>query len=631
MPIQNKTKSSGSMHNPFRTYSNHIYPKTINDAFKWALWFWDRNAKYRTAVQKVVSYFVSGFTVSQDTGPSEEVDPDVISTFESLLDDTYNAQSFLVQFGIELAAMGNVFVSAERILSRSLLCPREDCGWQMAVKHLRKGRDYEWQKGSFKGKCPKCGKDVTYNIKDTQATDSEGRKLRFIFRDAVDMHIQFNRLTGTYRYFYKMPHEIRDAINRGDSVYLEDSPKVFLEAAKSGSLIEFPADNFFSMRTNTLSSLDTMYKGWGIPLFMTSFDNFIRLQHLDKFNEAITMDYIAPTRMISPAPQNLQAGVTDPNRMSISGDVFRNFIQNSLKQVKENPTTWIVSPIPVNYQMLGGEAKDLAPVELMEWYVTQILSDMGIPSEFRQTSFQVVAPTMGLRMFERQWIHFAKGLNKCARWKADRIAQAHNMENMTCELDMTSFVEDDMNKHTLLQLMQGGIIAKTNVLKRFGVDFKEDAKLRIQEQKQEEELAQEQMDGMEDKELVASVMPPAGAVGIGQAQMNIEQMQQQAMGGAGAQPQQPGQPQQPMQPMGGGGGMPFNQGQSQSAGVEQMFQDAMGMAQELYNVPQQVRTQQLIQLKTTNPELHAMVKQQLTDMKQQVASDAVAQSQQPQG
>ena len=41
----------------------------------------------------------------------------------------------------------------------------------------------------------------------------------------------------------------------------------------------------------------------------------------------------------------------------------------------------------------------MAPVELMEWYVGQILSDMGIPQEFRQTSFQMVGPTMGLRMF----------------------------------------------------------------------------------------------------------------------------------------------------------------------------------------------------------------------------------------
>ena len=628
--IRDRMASKGSLHNPFRTYSNHVYPKTIAEVFKWALWFWERNAKYRTSVQKVVSYFVAGLNTTQETGPNDSVDPDVVESFEKLMEDSYNTMPFLVRFGVELASMGNVFVSAEHILARTLLCPRDGCGWQMALRQLRKGRDYEWTKGTFTGVCPGCHQKVKYKFQDARASNDRGCKLRFIFRDAKDMHVQFNRLTGTYRYFYKLPDDIRDAINRGDAVYLEDSPKVFLDAAVSGDLIEFPESNFFSMRTTTLSALDELYKGWGVPLFMTAFDNFLRLQHLDKFNEAVTMDYIAPTRMLSPSPQNLQAGVTDPNRMSISGDTFRRFIQDSLGKVKENPTTWIVSPVPVQYQMLGGEAKQLAPVDLMEWYVTQILSDMGIPQEFRQTSFQVVAPTMGLRMFERQWIHFAKGLNEYTRWMAGKVAQAHNIENMICELDMTSFVEDDMNQQNLLQLMQGGMLAKTNILKRMGVDFAEDAKLRIQEQKKEAELMEEAQKGAEDQEIVGSVMPPAGSVGIGQAQMSIEQMQQAAQGGDPAMGGQPMQPGQPMAPM-GGGGMPFSQGQSQSAGVEQLFQEAQQMAQELYNVPQNVRTRQLTQIKATNPELHAMVKQLLTDMKQDIASDAVAQSQQPQG
>jgi hypothetical protein len=47
--------------------------------------------------------------------------------------------------------------------------------------------------------------------------------------------------------------------------------------------------------------------------------------------------------------------------------------------------------------------------------------------------------------------------------------------------------------------------------------------------------------------------------------------------------------------------------------------------------PPNVRRQQLTQLKASNPTMHAFVKQILNDMSQQVASDAVAQSRQPQG
>lgn len=626
--LLDRNGSKGSLHNPFRTYSNFIYPKTIDEVLIWAMWFWDRNAKYRTAIEKVVSYFVAGIGVTQSK-ESGEVDSDAVEAFKDRLTDDYELLTLTQRFGVELAAMGNVFVSCERIFSRELLCPNKDCGWQMHLKNLRKGRDYTWDGKNFRGRCPKCGKEVIYTVKDVPSQTQDGRKVRFVFRDAVDMYVQYNRLTNSFRYFYKLPDQIKNAIRKGDTVYLEDSPYVFLEAANTDALIEFPEDNFFSMRTTTLTALDKLYKGWGVPLFMSSFDNFIRLQHLDKFNEAVTMDYIAPTRVLSPQPANLKAGVDDPNRMPMSGAMFRSFMQESLKKVKENPTTWIVSPVPVQYQMLGGEAKQLAPVDLMEWYVTQILSDMGIPQEFRQTNFQVVAPSMGMRMFERQWIHFAKGMNKFVNWAGSRIADIENIENMTVTLDVTSFVEDDMNKQVLLGLMQGGMIAKTNVLKRMGVDFEDDAKLRMHEQKKEQDIAMEMQADQQNAEMVQSVIPPAGSVGVGQAQMNIDQMAAAAQGQMA--PQGPAGPAAPAAPMGGGAPMPFSQGNSQSAGVEQLFQEAQSIAQQLYNAPQQVRTQQLTQLKANNPSLHAMVKQMLVDMKQQVASEAVAQSQMPQG
>lgn len=615
----------GSLHNPFRTYSNFIYPRTIYEVLIWALWFWERNAKYRTAVQKVVSYFIAGLDV-QSLGEQEESDPDDIEDFKDRLDRVYDALEVTNRFGIELASLGNVFVSAERIFSRMLLCP--DCRrWEMALKQLRKHRDYEWDGKNFTGECPLCHKNVVFTVKDVPAQTPDGKKLRFIFRNPQDMLVQYNQLTGSYRYFYKLPDNIKDAIKRGDQVYLEDSPKVFLEAALTDDYIEFPEDMFFHDRTATLASMDRLYKGWGLPIFMPCFDEFIRLQHLDKFNEAVTMDYIAPTRIISPEPANLKAGVDDPNRMPMSGAVFRSFMQSSLKQVKENPTTWIVSPVPVQYQMLGGEAKQLAPVDLMEWYTTQILADMGIPQEFKQTNFQVVAPSMGLRMFERQWIMYAKSLHRFTNWLGQKVCDIENIENMRVDLDITSFVEDDMNKQILISLMQGGVIAKTNILKRLGVDFQKDLDQRMQEQKAEQEAAMDMQTQDEGKQMVQSVMPPPGSLGVNQAQMAI----QSAMGGGGeGAPAMPGAPAAPAAPMGAGaGGMPG--GAAQPGTPEQMWQQANDIANQLYNAPSNVRRSELVNLKSTNPQMHSFVKSILQQMEQQVSSDAVAQSKAPQG
>ena len=111
----------------------------------------------------------------------------------------------------------------------------------------------------------------------------------------------------------------------------------------------------------------------------------------------------------------------------MSGSTFRNFMLSSLNKVKSNDTTYIVSPVPVNAQMVGGEAKELAPVNLLEWYADQIMQDLGIPMEFKQSSFQVVAPSMGLRMFERQWVMFAKSLHKFTNWVGNKVCDVDNI------------------------------------------------------------------------------------------------------------------------------------------------------------------------------------------------------------
>lgn len=297
----------------------------------------------------------------------------------------------------------------------------------------------------------------------------------------------------------------------------------------------------------------------------------------------------------------------------------------AVKTNNANPTTWVVAPFPVQYQMLGGQAKQMAPVDLMQWYVTQILSDMGIPQQFRQTTFQVVSPSMGLRVFQRMWIHFVKNLNKFVRWAAAQIAQAHKVEQLDVSLDTTSFVQDDFNKQVRLQLMQGGIISKQQGLSPFGIDHKQDAKKMREQEAAMIQRDQQMQASMQGIQMVSSVMPPGGGVGVMQAQQNIDNM---AAAAQGAPPQGAMPPAGPAGPA--GPAMPFGTGNSQSATMQQLYANAQAQADRIYQVGQQygpaARKQQLRALRQNDKILHAQVIQLLQAKDQQVASQAVAQS-----
>ena len=588
----------------------------------------DRFPVIGRAINKVVRYFAADISITAQTSVSQ-VDNDSIEATERLLKENYDLLEFIIKAGEELATMGNVFIYAVPVIQRSLGCPK--CKTVKALSKMYPHVDYEWD-GKFKGKCS-CGYKGYFTVIEKQIADNKGRKLHFKCMSPYDMLLKYNELTDSYTYLYKMPSHMRTAIVQGDPVYLNNTPMVFLKGAFSGDYIQFPEDKFLHMRVESLASMDRYYKGWGTPMFLSSFNDILRLAYLDKFNESVATDFIAPVRMISPPPQNLMAGNDTLRQNPISGYQVKNFIFQAIKGVRENASQWVVSPFPLNYQMLGGEAKQLAPVELMKWYEERIQQNMGIPVELRQTTFQAVAPSIGLRMFERQWIHYSSSLEYGLIWAADLICSAHMMEKVKVSLDKTSFVEDDMHKQTVLSMAGSGMISQDTVLGTIGLDYKEEQKKTLQEQQFMAEEAAKTQSAQQEMEMTSSVLPPAGSVGVGAAQYNMELVQQQNM------PQAPGgamPPEAAGAPAGGGmPAMPAGLENSRSAGVEQLFQQAQQTAEEIFNIGitqgSGARRSALVKLKAQNPDLHAQVTAILKQRDQDTASQAVAQSKMPQG
>lgn len=621
--------------NPFSTRSNKFFPKTIKQCFDWAQYMHDRFPVIGRAINKVVRYFAADVSISSQQDP-DKVDHQKLNYMQKLIKTDYDMLEFLIQIGQELATMGNVFIYAMPVIKRNLCCPQ--CSHIAAIDNLTPKIDYQWEQGQFKGVCPKCGKKIVYKTVEKQTTDSRGRKLIFRCISARDMLLKYNQLTGEYTYLYKMPGHIKQAIVQGDPVYLRATPKVFLQGAFTNDFIMFPKDKFIHFRTDTLSTMDRFYKGWGTPLFLSSFNNVLRLAYLDKFNEAVATDFIAPVRLISPPPQALMAG-QDQLRQPISGHAVKQFLFDAIKGVRENATQWVISPFAVNYQMLGGEAKQLAPVELMKWYQDRILQDMSIPLQLRQTSFQAVAQSMGLRMFERQWIHFSNNLEHALDWLVDRICQAHMTDKVRVTLDKTSFVQDDMHKQTILSMAGSGMLSNDTILKTLGLDFQEEKAKLDKEQVQNAEDSLKAMSTEQEIQMVSSVLPPAGSQGVGAAQFNMEQVQSANMpqdpaaAGGGAMPAGPGGAPPPTMP--GAPGTPQGSGNSRSMALEQLYQEAEAKADQIFNIGvtqgSGARRSALVTLKAQNPELHAQVKQILQNKDQQTASQAVAQSKMPQG
>ena len=599
-------RDSTDITNPFQTFSNVIWPRTVRDCMIWAKWLYNRNDMYRKAIQNVVRYFINGLSISQKAGISS-VSADKVKQGEFLFNDKYRVLDVVRRAGEEQAAIGIVFISVIRRFKRILICPK--CGRRYVLEEMKYRTDWNFENFEFVGKCPNpsCpshGKKVVYKREDSDDVGHD--KLYFKIWSQDDIRIEYNQITGRCKYYYSIPAREAEAIRRGEPIYIEDTPWEFIQAVKEHGDILLDPRKLLVLKNDTLATLDKLYRGWSVPLFLPSFPKILQIQMLERFNEAVMMDYITPIRLISPPAGALNAG-SDPQRTPINGAMFRNQILAMINGSRGNPTQWVVSPIPAQYQLIGGEAKNLAPVDLLEWEISQLLSGMNIPMEFRQTSFQMAGPTLGLRMFERVWIHFADNLDRCAQWCADQICIIEQKDPFIVRVNKTSFVEDEQTKMNRLNLAAQGAISKTTGLKAVGLDYEQELKSKAIEEQQLQELQRTQAlrSGSEESVLQAMQVPPPGL-------MQAMQNQEMAQGGVGA-PVPPAAPGAPAMPMG--------MGAPDKGRMQDLATQAEEIASQIWNSPERSRV--IRQLGAENPELHDLVVGILQRQDQQAMSQGL--------
>lgn len=587
-------KTKTGIGNPFQTYSNTVWPNTVKECLEWASYLYNRNAFYRKAVQNVVRYFINGLNITQKADISD-VSREKLDMGKFLFEEKYKIIDLVRKAGEEQAAMGIVFISAIRKHTRYLKCPK--CGRITILSRMEAGKDYVFKNFEFVGVCknPDCeskGRQIVFTRYEGAPQDE--KKVYFKMWPQEDIRIEYNQITGSSKYYYKIPESDAQAIRRGDSIYLEDTPWEFVEAVRDNGYLLLDQSKLLVLKNDTLAVFDKLYKGWSVPLFLPSFPQILQMLLLERFNEAVVMDYIVPIRMISPPADSLRAG-SDPNRTPISGGMFRNQMLSMINGSRGNPAQWVVSPFPVQYQMIGGEAKNLTPTDMLEWRSVQLMSNMNIPMEFRQTSFQVTAQTMGLRMFERMWYPFTNNLDECAQWAANQVCLVEQKDPFIVTVNKTSFIEDEMNKQTRLQLSAQGAVSQTTGLKAIGLEFEEETKLKMAEEQQLAEMNREQAlrNGNEEGIVQAMAIPPGGL-------MQAMQQQQMAMsGGQGgeAAPASPGAPMAPAMPMGGGA--------PDTGRMDDLMTQAEQIAGQIWNSPE--RGSVLRQLNSQNQALHDMV------------------------
>ncbi len=604
---------------PFCDMASMAMPETIHDALRWCEYILMANGPYRSAIARVISYFITDIEITAPGGGSgnNKLGREEKQKYEDFLNDTIGIKSVLGTVALDYLCYGNSFTSLTVPFRRYLSCPAPGCGLELPLKRVVNTSDFgfSWSGYNFHASCPHCGYSGNWKHIDRRSGESDQIKVKRWSPHEVD--ILHDPYTDDTSFIWRIPDDYRSLIRQGHLFHLERASWEIVEAVKNNQALLFDPDVIYHMKEESLSGLRN--RGWGISRILANFRQAWYVQVLHRYNEAIALDYVIPFRVITPQPRPGQGGEVNDPVLSINMGSFTGRVQQMLRKRKRDPAAWNILPFPIEYQALGGDATQLAPKDLLELGMNTLLDSIGIPVELYKGSLSVQSAAPALRLFEANWSHFVHNLNRFLSKLVDKIAQLMSWEPVNCRLQRVTHADDMNRQMAQLQLMMGGQISRTTGLSSVGLDFSAETRRKLEEERIEAEATQDMQEEMQQSATMDQMAAPADPSG----------------GAAGGAPPPGGAPAggaAPVQPMGPGGQPtgPYGAAQSFAAGQplipnkpttpEEMTSMATTLAQQVMGMPESQKDSTLIQLKKEDPTMHALVSSQIDDMRQQARS-----------
>ena len=560
---------AGKYPNPFCDIASEYVPRDINTILEWCEYLFLTFGTYRSAARRVVRYFLTELVLEGESDDERK-------KYIDFLNDDLHLLNQLSSIGDDYMVYGNVFLSIYFPFDRYLICPK--CGTQYHVKVIN--YKFSMKDGSFTADCPKC-KETAVKFKREDRRSPDRGRVKIIRWNPKEIRLRVHPISEKIEYFLEMNQRFVQRLTDGEKFYLDDTPWSMIDACIKGDkgkgrvLFKFREDAIYHLKDATLSGLPI--KGWAIPPIMPNFKLAYYIQLLRRYDEAIALDFIIPFRVLYPQQTTGPQGQDPLSTMSMSS--FVGHMKHLVESKRKNITDIQISPFPIGYEMLGGEAKALAPKDSIAQALDEMLNAIGFPAELYKGSLSIQAFPVALRLFEKSWGALVDGMNDFITWTLQRISRHFVWGQVTGQLRSVTLADDIERKALALQAAAGMDISKETAYQPLGIDYMEEQRRVVEEQQAVQELQQEAMENQQASQ------------GVG------------AEGGA---------------PAGGPGG-------EAGATPGDVYEQGKAMAEQLLmQTPESMRRGELIKIKHSNPTLHAIVIQEMDNMRQDMARQGQA-------
>lgn len=545
------TGHAGSFPNPFFDLASTFFPSDIKKTFGWCEYIYVTNGVVRSAIERIAQYFITEIaSSSEDTEHTEK-----------LAKWLKKNKLFFLQVSIDALIYGNTFNVIYYPFKRMLHCKK--CNNSIAATD-----NYTFTNFKFFSKC-QCGYEGEFDVNDQFNKNIDD--INFLRLDPKTIKINFDIFSGKSEYYWDIPKSVKEQITNNTTpnyLVINSIPYNILESIRDNKTFKFDKKAIFHFKRPSISGVSQQ---WGFPILLS----ILKLNYynaiLRRANEAISLDFIVPFRVLSPG----QSNSGDPFSM-MSSEIFVTQMQEMIYQHRLDNAAFKISPIPLNYQAFGAEKKALDVSPEVKMNLDEMLDSLNFPAELYRNNLQYQAMPGALRLFENTWEFLIMGVNELLQWVVDSTCNFMNWDKEDYSFTRVSIADDMEKKQILMQLGSGQQISMATALKPFGIDFLEEQKKLAYQNKAMSEI---------------------------QKDMQRDMMAEQKIAGPDGAPQGMG----PVDP---------------TSIISQAQEIAMNMLQ----MPYESRRKYLHDIKTQNPTLHAVVMQKMKELRQQSRTEQGAEN-----
>jgi hypothetical protein len=457
-------------HTPYQDIAQTYLPVTVKELFQYTKYYYRVNPVIAPVIDKMAEYPITNFVI-------ENKDEDFRKRTKDFVDVDLRLRETLIGMGQDWGVYGNSFVSIIYPFNRYLKCDK--CKSLTNIEHSTK---WKYQNHKWSMYCFECKMNVDGTIEDRWIKDP--KKIKFHRWTVEQIDIQYNPFTGESNYYYRISPKERKLIESGIKHYVAKTPKVFLEAVKSGKDVKLTHDNLFHFKRTSIAD-DQL--AWGMPIMYPALKEAFHWQILRKANEAISFQYIVPLTIIFPQPH----GEANPYTHLGMGD-WRRFVESQLNRWKRDPNHIPVMPIPLGSQQLFGNARALMVGPEMEQVANNIIAACQVPREFVYGGLSYSGTSVSLRMLENHFLIYREQITRFLRWMSQKMHTFLEWPEFSVRLSDFKMADDIQKKQFMAQLAAQRVVSNSYLLEDAGLDYRSELERISEELKSAGELTSSQ-------------------------------------------------------------------------------------------------------------------------------------------